>query len=51
MVSYCGLNFVFLITGEVEHLFKLIIRLVGVLLLFLSYNQIFFPCCGRWMGS
>ena len=61
MVSYCGLNFVSLITGEVEHLFRLIIRLVGVLLLFLSYNQIFSLAVsggwgarsfdGEWRGS
>lgn len=48
MVSYCGLNFVS-ITGEVEHLFRLIIRLVEVLLLFLSYNQIFsLAVSGGW---
>lgn len=49
MVSYCGLNCVFLVPGEVEHLFRLIIRLVGVFLLFLSYNQIFsLAVAGGW---
>lgn len=48
MVSHCGLNCIFLITGEVEYLFMLLDSYISVVLL-LFYNQIFFfAVVGGW---